>query len=982
MPGLSGLSRAHSCPDLSALLNGPARPASALVRQLSEARSSDAAPPRRHSLADLASYKADYSRDSVGALFAASSQSQRLGELYQGSPNRYAKLEIAEFAKVYSQLSQQEGLNEQARQALDGLAQQYTEKILKDGLGEKSVFGPWTPRTDKHYQQRSKLEHKLAVMMERQCPGGVLQLGNDFMRREVVPFILSRVESHLGRQLDENTCQRLTELVDSAAMKAFEELRLRRGELIEQRGVSVGTLARDLDTVAILPQLLRSLLEGQGQGSKDPEQPEPVRADQPDPGPGSQPNPDPGPAGPGETPRPQEVHYHFNFNDNSQDNRQDNRRWDKRGDTYLGDVNKGNRHHGGAPSRLVTFLRMPAPQVARSQDLPKPQQATVSELMNTALGEEMLTAPTPGAAQAGKLEATVRQARLSPPAMPQSATLGGASSGVEQGTQTDAGQALRDAASQVTGALSELMNTVQGTQTDAGQALRDAASQVTGALSELMDTAQGTQTDAGQALRYAASQVTGALSELMNTAQGAQTDAGPRLRDAARQVSGALSELMNTALGEETLTVPTPGVAQAGKLEATARQARLDLPATPQSAILGGVPSGVEQGTQTDAGQTLHDAAGQVARELSGLVNSALAGHARQGFQPHNATVVDTGLRLNQAERKVADGLSKVLNSAAGLRVEGRKVTDVAAVRSAASQLVSNGAMPQIIQPLTARAKAEMPPAVAVGGEGPAALSPRFEPNTTDQRRRAFLQGMLNGATAATAAQDVESLQSARPDLEAAEPTTAYFQPVNMSEPTVKKAELRQNEALAQLSVNPSLMDGLRAASKPADSVPAELTSMRFQPVTMSKLGVKVAELKQNKALGQLSASQALMEGLRTALQPADSTQGEHWEAILDTVLPDDVLAQQAVLKQASLPEPIDTLRQVLNTHPQRLVLAEFAKRLRDQTNLCPSVSGGPYPLVGALLEGLGVSAKAPSRVITTVDGKYFDASGVKGAAQ
>ncbi|UJB33331.1 hypothetical protein [Chromobacterium sp. Beijing] len=268
MPGLSGLSRAHSCPDLSALLNGPARPASALARRLSEARSSDAAPPRRHSLADLASYKADYSRDSVAALFAASSQSQRLGELYQESPNRYAKLEIAEFAKVYSQLSRQEGLSEQARQTLDGLAQQYTDKILKDGLGEKSAFGPWTPRTDKHYQQRSKLEHKLAAMMERQCPGGVLQLGNDFMRREVVPFILSRVESHLGRQLDESTCQRLTELVDSAAMKAFEELRQRRGELIEQRGVSVGTLARDLDTVAILPQLLRSVLEGWGKTRK------------------------------------------------------------------------------------------------------------------------------------------------------------------------------------------------------------------------------------------------------------------------------------------------------------------------------------------------------------------------------------------------------------------------------------------------------------------------------------------------------------------------------------------------------------------------------------------------------------------------------------------------------------------------------------------------------------------------------------------
>lgn len=892
------------------------RPATPLSERFNGGRSSAATPARRHSVSDLASFKAQHTRDSVAALFSASPHAEELKELYQASPNVAAKVEIEEFSKMYAQMKQQLDLPLQDAEFLNDLARKYTARILKDGLGIESAFGPWLDSCKKQYKLRSELEHKLAVLANKHCDGDTLKLGNAFMEREVSPFILSAVETLLDRSLDEATGKQVMELVDSAARQAFEALRLIRDEMLRQSGPSLGRQSRDVDLVATLPQLLRSVLAGLGQGPKDPEQPEPVRADQPDPGPGPQPNPGPGPAEPGEMPRPQEVHYHFNFNDNSQDNRQDNRRWDKRGDTYLGDVNKGTRHYGGAPSRLVTSLRMPAPQVARSQDLPKPQQATVSEMMNTALGEEMLTAPTPGAAQAGKLEATARQAWLSPPATPQSAILGGEPSGVEQGMQTDAGQALR----------------------------------------------------------HEASQVTGALSELMNTAQGTQTDAGPRLRDAARQVSGALSELMNTALGKETLTAPTSGAAQAGKLEATAR---LDLPATPQSVTLGGVPSGVEQSTQTDAGQTLHDAAGQVARELSGLVNSALAGHARQGFQPHNATVVETGLRLNQAERKVADGLSKVLNSAAGLRVEGRKVTDVAAVRSAASQLVSNGAMPQIIQPLTARAKAEMPPAVAVGGEGPAALSPRFEPNTTDQRRRAFLQGMLNGATAAPAAQDVEPLQSARPDLEAAEPTTAYFQPVNMRQPTVKKAELRQNEALAQLSVNTSLMDGLSGASKPADSVPAELTSMRFQPVTMSKLGVKVAELRQNKALDQLSASQALMDGLRAALKPVDDTPIEtqqSWGSLLV-----EALSEGALKQQAALPE---TLRQALSTHPQRLVLAEFAQRLRDQTNLCPSVAGGPYPLVGALLEGLGVSAKAPSRVITTVDGKYFDVSGVKGAAQ
>lgn len=896
MPGLSGLSRAHSCPDLSALLNGPARPASALARRLSEARSSAAAPPRRHSLADLASYKADYSRDSVAALFAASSQSQRLGELYQESPNRYAKLEIAEFAKVYSQLSRQEGLSEQARQALDGLAQQYTDKILKDGLGEKSAFGPWTPKTDKQYQQRSKLEHKLAAMLEKQCPGGLLQLGNDFMRREVVPFILSRVESHLGRQLDESTCQRLTELVDSAAMKAFEELRQRRGELIEQRGVSVGTLARDLDTVAILPQLLRSLLEGLGQ--ETPPRATPDLPDEPK-GPDA-PKPDPSAApagGPNITINVGGITIDNSVNITDSGNTSDS-----------GNSSRSQRPARGRrdPSRLVQRLNLKMHQQQGAQR-----------------GSESGDEQTRRAAASG--DGAGRSFRS-----------------METQTEVTVGRDGTSRTTEVQTPVTDLdTSRITVSSTDAERVVIPA------------DTStQADDTTAASPLSFKLWR--SSFPEVVLKSVIYQSD--------ANKAAGALAQDIRTAM-----LLDSRSELDRGPL-VQARDAFLPKPGSSEDEKLYGAAMSETAWQHLRQGLEQHPQQAQLRGQI--LKTARLTSIGK--FEGDKDCVIRRLLNWASVQ---APATGQTLAGGNSPRVEGallRELREQPNVLQAFSQPVANAAA-QYSQPLTAPTRTDTPPVLADGG----AEAARAEPKAMDLRRQAFLQGMLNGATAAPAAQEVERLQFARPDLEAAEPTTEYFSPVIMNESTVKVAELRKNKGLEQLSVNTSLMDGLSGASKPADSVPAELTSMRFQPVTMSKLGVKVAELRQNKALDQLSASQALMDGLRAALKPVDDTPIEtkkSWGSLLV-----DTLSEGALKQQAALPE---TLRQALSTHPQRLVLAEFAQRLRDQTNLCPSVAGGPYPLVGALLEGLGVSAKAPSRVITTVDGKYFDASGVKGAAQ
>ncbi|MBN3002383.1 hypothetical protein JW897_01400 [Chromobacterium alkanivorans] len=265
------------------------RPATPLSERFNGGRSSAATPARRHSLMDPASFKAQHTRDSVAALFAASTDAKALDKLYLASPNVYAQLEIAEFAKVYAQLKQQPDLSPQDAKSLDDLAQQYTARIQKDGLGAKSAFGPWTQSTNKQYQLRNQLEHKLAQLAHEHCGGDTMKLGNDFMQREVSTFILSYVETQLGRSLDAATGEKVMELVDSAAGLAFNALRQSRGEMLGLSGPSLGRQARDLDTVAILPQLLRSVLAGLGQEA--PPQAKPDLPDAPK-GPAT-PKPDP-----------------------------------------------------------------------------------------------------------------------------------------------------------------------------------------------------------------------------------------------------------------------------------------------------------------------------------------------------------------------------------------------------------------------------------------------------------------------------------------------------------------------------------------------------------------------------------------------------------------------------------------------------------------------------------------------------------------
>ncbi|WP_186009465.1 hypothetical protein [Chromobacterium vaccinii] len=208
---------------------------------------------------DLGGLSAGLATQSLKTLSSLGEPPGRLLEVYQGSSNFYARMEVAEFAKVFHQLAQQPDLDEESKSQLQEQAQQYAALILKDGLGEKSAFGPWTPKTDKGYQLRSQLEHKLA-QHAASLEGGVGQLSESFLTREVLPLAGEYLAQQLGVSRDSDPVLDGQKQFERAARQVFEDLSQARRALMDIHGAGVGKLARDLDLLAMLPLLLRVAL--------------------------------------------------------------------------------------------------------------------------------------------------------------------------------------------------------------------------------------------------------------------------------------------------------------------------------------------------------------------------------------------------------------------------------------------------------------------------------------------------------------------------------------------------------------------------------------------------------------------------------------------------------------------------------------------------------------------------------------------------
>ncbi|ECC9656440.1 pathogenicity island 1 effector protein SipA [Salmonella enterica subsp. enterica] len=220
---------------------------------------------------------------SLDALFKCGKDAEALKEVFTNSNNVASKKAIMEFAGLFRSALNATSDFPEAKTLLMKVGAEYTAQIIKDGLKEKSAFGPWMPETKKAEAKLENLEKQLLDIIKNNTGGELSKLSTHFVMQEVMPYIASCIEHNFGCTLDPLTRSNLTQLVDKAAAKAVEALDMCHQKLTQEQGTSVGREARHLEMQTLIPLLLRNVF-AQIPADKlpDPKIPEPAAGPVPD----------------------------------------------------------------------------------------------------------------------------------------------------------------------------------------------------------------------------------------------------------------------------------------------------------------------------------------------------------------------------------------------------------------------------------------------------------------------------------------------------------------------------------------------------------------------------------------------------------------------------------------------------------------------------------------------------------------------------
>ncbi|EEN7280992.1 SPI-1 type III secretion system effector SipA [Salmonella enterica subsp. salamae] len=220
---------------------------------------------------------------SLEALFKCGEDAEALKEIFTNSNNVASKKAVMEFAGLFRSALNATSDSPAAKTLLMKVGAEYTAQIIKDGLKEKSAFGPWTPETKKAEAKLETLKNQLLDIIKNNTGGDFSKLSTNFVMQEVMPYIANCIEHNFGCTLDPQTRSNITQLVDKAAAKAVEALDMCHQKLTQEQGTSVGREARHLETQTLIPLLLRNVF-AQIPADKlpDPKIPEPAAGPVPD----------------------------------------------------------------------------------------------------------------------------------------------------------------------------------------------------------------------------------------------------------------------------------------------------------------------------------------------------------------------------------------------------------------------------------------------------------------------------------------------------------------------------------------------------------------------------------------------------------------------------------------------------------------------------------------------------------------------------
>ncbi|ECG1193296.1 pathogenicity island 1 effector protein SipA [Salmonella bongori] len=196
---------------------------------------------------------------SLETLFKCGNDTEALKAIFAGSDNVAAKKAVTEFATLFRSALSATSQSPAATELLVKVGEEYTAHIMKDGLKEKSAFGPWLPATKKAEAKLEALHQKLLSIITENTGGNLGTLSTSFVTNEVMPYVADCIQHQFGCTLDPQTRSNLTALIDRAAAKTVDALEMCHQKLTQEQGVSLGMEARLLELKALIPVLLRDI---------------------------------------------------------------------------------------------------------------------------------------------------------------------------------------------------------------------------------------------------------------------------------------------------------------------------------------------------------------------------------------------------------------------------------------------------------------------------------------------------------------------------------------------------------------------------------------------------------------------------------------------------------------------------------------------------------------------------------------------------
>ncbi|WP_413731337.1 hypothetical protein [Sodalis sp. RH20] len=201
-------------------------------------------------------FERQYRQNSMNALFnCAGDQRETLAQLFQNSRSLLVPSHLEHIANAHF-LARQLGPTEESAAKLDGIMHELTDMMLKDGLGEKSVFGGYRPEREAACVRRQSLEEELASLLNAIQGEGGAEAGARFINEKIKPFVVDYIVQETGSDGDVVQKEHIAQLVEKNAYQCFQNI---RAGIQTYQASSLEKIFRDTDMILKLPNLLAAL---------------------------------------------------------------------------------------------------------------------------------------------------------------------------------------------------------------------------------------------------------------------------------------------------------------------------------------------------------------------------------------------------------------------------------------------------------------------------------------------------------------------------------------------------------------------------------------------------------------------------------------------------------------------------------------------------------------------------------------------------